>query len=159
MDLRQDQQQSFNPATSNWVMALGTDIAIRYEEGNNICMARVIGMRKRVQRRWVRYTQPVLLCADRDQLGDLYVTCHYYKRVQRHAGVHGGRRQRGRARSSVNQKVFTFSVANTDEHHVTMIVCPVKLDYQETTGLYILDEDCDNVIRAQLRGQTEWDPV
>jgi len=144
-----EHQRSFNPKSSNWVMALGTDIAIRYEAGNNICMARVIGMRKRVKGRWVRYTQPVQLHEDRTKLGDLYVTCHYYKRVR--GAARGGARARG-------PKVFSFNVSNSDENHVTMVVSPVKLDYDERTKLFTLDPKCDEVIQAQLRGQTEWDP-
>jgi hypothetical protein len=150
-----EQQPVFNPATSRWVMGIGTDIAIRYEVGNNICMARVISMRKRFKRSWVRYNRPVVLQEDRGTLGDLYVTCHYYKRVQGPAVGSGrqGRRSRGNA-----PKVFSFNVSNCDENHVTMVVCPVKLDYDETTRLYTLDKECNTVISAALRGQTEWDP-
>ena len=143
-----EQQRDFSPATSKWVMAIGTDIAIRYEMGNNICMARVISMRKRINKKWVRYNRPVVLEEDRRTLGDLYVTCHYYKRVQGSA--------RGRGRTA--PKIFAFNISNSDENHVTMVVCPVKLDYDETTRLYTLDKECDAVISAALRGQTEWDP-
>ena len=96
----------------------------------------------------------MLLHEDRAQLGDLYITCHYYKRVQRKA--------KGTKRRSHNRggpKTFAFNVANSDENHVTMVVCPVILEYDRTTGLYTLDSSCDDVIRAQLRGQTEWDPA
>ena len=138
----------FNAAMDDWNMGIGSDIAIHFEEGNNIFVGRVVQMRKRYTNgRYVKYKRSVILHEDREKLGDLFVSCMFYTRV--------------RSALSNTERVFKLKDNNTTamnykEYHVTTVVCPLNLTYHVATESYLLDATGDDIINTQLGGNTTW---
>ena len=150
-------RETFDVATNDWVLGIGTDVAVQFEAGNNTCLGKIIAMRKRTKkegdpdRRWVKYRKPVVMngsSGERKDLGDLYVTCRFYKRTR--AAIPKGKKR--------TTQYYKFNVADSTEYHVTMIICPLKMDYDPASDLYALDDKCQEVIAAAHRGEGTWDP-
>ena len=134
----------FNPAEDDWMMSLGSDIAVHCD-GNN-WIGKVISVKKKNGRRWTKYIRPVCLHEDRQSLGDLYVTCHYYTRVR--SVEHGG------------LLAFKFDGSGPDPVHIHVmeIIGPVQLKYHPSSRLYTLDKAGARILQAQSSGVTSWDP-
>ena len=92
--------------------------------------------------KWTVYgvQAPVNINKDRTNLGDLFITCYWYKRTM--------------ARGP--EKKFVFNVTDCHELHITMLVCPATLTF-DGTKLYTLDRLHDEVIKQNLHGEVEWD--
>ena len=136
----------FDPAEDDWMMSLGSDIAVHCDENNWI--GKVISVKKKNGRKWTKYMRPVCLHEDRKSLGDLYVTCHYYTRVRSRSVEHGG------------LWAFKFDGSGPDPVHIHVmeIIGPVHLKYHPSSKLYTLDKKGARVLQAQSAGLTTWDP-
>ena len=134
----------FDPAEDDWMMSLGSDIAVHGEKNNWI--GKVISMKKKNGKRWTKYTRPVCLHENRQSLGDLYVTCHYYSRVR--SAEHG------------SLLAFKFDGSGTDPVHIHVmeIIGPVQLKYHPSSRLYTLDKKGARILQVQSSGLTSWDP-
>lgn len=136
----------FEVALDAWEMNLGSDIAIEYEEKGEIVAwyGKVLTMRKlggRGGKSWITYTDPVWLQKDRTKLGELFVTCFFYKR-------HG----------TSFPKVYKFNTVDFTPFKVTSIICPVKFTYNRNSKLHTLDPESDEIVAASLGGKTTWAP-
>ena len=143
----EERRAVFNVSTDNWIMALGSDIALRFAsakatEPDIVWYGKVLSMRKlggRDGKTWITYQDPVLLQNDRTKLGELFVTCFFYKRY--------GLRE---------PPVYKFSEHDYEPYHVKSVICPVKFTYDKK--LYTLDHQCYDIIKTQMGGKTTWAP-
>ena len=138
----------FDVTTDSWTMTRGTDIAILFDgKAKNVCVARVIGIRKRHSPRggWSHYQQPVVLHEDRSKLGDLFVTCYFYSRIK------------GRGDKKADW-LFRFNVGNPAEIQVEAIICPVQMTYFPAMhdGCYLLNAKSKDILNKQMQGHTTW---
>lgn len=131
----------FNIREDDWSVGLHSDVAVMF--GDNGCVGKIIRMRQKHGKRWVNYTRPVIIHNDRTPLGELYFTCHWYTRSRR--GL----------RNDMN---FVFNQSSADEVHVSSLVCPVNMTYDNATRMYTMDIEHARIVRRSLRGQVSWDP-
>jgi hypothetical protein len=133
---------AFDAANDEWMMGIGTDIAVFYDSGN-VWMGQVIRMRKCVRsgRRHTEYKHPVVIDEDRTPLGDLQVQLFWYQRA------HGGGR---------TEKRFKLKLGDFNEIHVEIVICPITMTYNKKGGYYVLDPGTDKAIQAQKKGNVQW---
>jgi hypothetical protein len=128
---------AFDAANDEWMIGIGTDIAVFYDSGN-VWMGQVIRMRKCVRggRRHTEYKHPVVIDEDRTPRRDLQVQLFWYQRA------HGGGR---------TEKRFKFKVGDFNEIHVETVIFPITMTYNKKGGYYVLDPGADKTIQAQKK--------
>jgi hypothetical protein len=127
----------------SWRVGRGDDIAVKFNTGTEehphyqACLGRIIRMRKRgATKRWLDYRYPVDLAGARAWLGELYVTCHWYKRTRA-------------------DRTYTYNTANMVQIHVETIVCPVNMTYVPESDKYEIGAAEMNIINTALRGDVD----
>jgi hypothetical protein len=144
---RNDNNQAppaFDAANDEWMMGIGTDIAVFYDK-DNVWMGQIIRMRKRIGsgRRHTEYKNPVVIDKDRTPLGDLQVQLFWYQRVS------GG---------GAKEKRFKLKLGDFNEIHVETVICPITMTYTKSEDYYVLDPGTDRAIEAQknFEGNVQW---
>ena len=150
---------AFNPREDDWLMGLGSDIAVQFE--NNKWVGKVVRMRRWTGSRrdgecncgecgvpkgkgsWVEYQRPVILHEDRKQVGNVHFQCSWYSRTNR----------------DNNNKKFQLGVVRDEDagqYHVTTVICPVNMTYVPEDNNYILSADTQTVINQACGEIVNW---
>jgi hypothetical protein len=134
---------TFVISSSKWEVYLGQEVAVLFE-GDLVWLGRIIRMRRRYkQTRYVEYTLPVDLLEAKDGELDIFFALCWYNQKK---AARSGRPVPG---------VYEYGELDTNEVHLSMIICPIALIYRPSESNYSLPADQQRVIDLAKEGCTE----
>jgi hypothetical protein len=152
-------RKDFEIERSIWTIHIGQDVAVLLEgvdgkkeyQLGRVCRIHIV--RREYgdeQKRWVNYLKPIDLEECKKRGLSLWFQLAYYTRDNKHIKGRKGKQ----IPSGERYEYARSQDRDPAAIHLTMVICPVALEYHRATNRYYLPESNKNVIAKNLKGGT-----